>query len=302
MAIVFILISVISCDRNMICHSNEMENDSMEQGTRSSNYLQEVNALQYGNAESSLNANHRQDLVLTNKRYQDENVSKSITYSIENTACDFSYIESYDSWQYYVDYHIYEGKYNGHIAELMIDSITGECISFLRFPATDDNPDTACSLEQKFDVAYAFLLDNVDDPQNYTWIPDKSISPNYFYFVRLVGEIETNDYLKVAVDDAGGVYSYFKSNLGEMKNIGIIPKDVLQKVYEELQNECQGIYRVLEEDECVWENQIGITQLVKLEDGSLALDCWIDVSVTYDNGINVSDGAWFIIPITEPTA
>ena len=44
-----------------------------------------------------------------------------------------------------------------------------------------------------------------------------------------------------------------------------------------------------------------IDRLVRLDDGSLALNGHVNADITDPDGNTISDGAWFIIPITEPT-
>lgn len=262
-------------------------------------YLTTMTALQYGASDAMSNV--RLDIELTDQKYIDDTVDQKITLTIDGVECEYAYVESTKGWLYENDYHYYRGMYNGKGTEIFIDSQTGECIRFLRFPYESDGENEQYTQDQKYKIAYEFLCENVEDPQQYQWDPNMGLGVDYFWFYRYVGELETCDHMIIAVDDAGEVFSYHKKNLGDMRNIQSIPESVMESVNEILVQKVNALYRLIEKEGCTWTYETEIDRLVRMADGAFALDCVVDVTVVTIEGQEISGAAWFIIPITEPT-
>ena len=75
---------------------------------------------------------------------------------------------------------------------------------------------------------------------------------------------------------------------------------ILKKNDQILEERAEYIYGNLNEG-FTYTYKTAIDRLVRLDDGSLALECSIGAIITHPNGDQIGDGAWFIIPITEPT-
>ncbi|MBQ2805833.1 MAG: hypothetical protein IJF08_02160 [Clostridia bacterium] len=264
-------------------------------------FLKKLNGLQYDSSESSLDPNHSEDISLNTKNYQDDRAEKIVKYTANDIEYEYVYAYSTDGWLYNDGKHWYDGVYNGKPSELVIDAKTGKCIEFSFFPHYSENGEVSYTEEQRYEIAYDFLSKHVEDPQNYKWDPEIGVGISFFWFYRYIGELKTCDHMVIAVDDAGTVFSYSHNNLGDMKNVKPIPEEFMKSVYRVLEEEANSIYRELEEEGCTWTYEAEIDQLVRLEDGSLALDCSVQAKITTKDGNTVSDGAWFIIPITEPT-
>lgn len=279
---------------------SDSDADNMEDILVDGAFLKSLNGLQYDSSESSFNTNHANDISLNTRRYQDDRAEKIITYTVNGVECEYVYESSTDGWLYNDGKHEYKGIYNGKQTELVIDAKTGNCIQFSIFPHYSEEGEATYTEEQRYEIAYDFLSEHVEDPQNYKWDPDMGVGIRYFWFYRYIGELKTCDHMVIAVDDAGNVFSYSKNNLGDMKYVKPISDEIIQSVHKVLEEEATSIYRSLENDGCTWSYEAEIDQLVRLENGSLALDCSVQARITTQDGNTVGEGAWFIIPITEP--
>ena len=277
------------------------ENDNRDDIIIDGAFLNVFDAKQYDSSESSVQANHSIDIVLRNNAYLDEDAEEKIAYSDNGVKAEYTYKQSFKGWLYNDDVHIYRSRSNGMGTELLIDARTKNVIGYLGIPCDRKNGEQSYTREQRYEIAYDFLSEHVDDPENYKWDPDMGVGISFFWFYRYIGELKTCDYMSVAVDDVGTVYAFNQKNLGEMKNVNPIPEELLQSVYRTLEEEAKSIYRLLGEEGCTWSYEAEIDQLVRMKDGSLALDCNVQATITTQDGKTFGDGAWFIIPITEST-
>lgn len=259
-------------------------------------YLESVVAKQYSSADSaSISVGHRVELSLSEDVYYDESVDSSIKFSVADVEYDLDY-QGTTSGAFYQDtVHVYSNrKLTQHIN---VD--TGKCTMCI-FPKTD-NSDTICSENELKEIANKFLIANVEDPESYLITYYKYIEGSlYVYYTRMVGDIETYDQIRVGIRENGDVRLYRMDHVGELKNVQPIPDQLIEKVHSELIRRGNDIYGLLG-DGYSYTLSTEIDRLVRLDDGSLALDCHVDADITAPDGTKLSDGAWFIIPITEPT-
>lgn len=262
-------------------------------------FLDDIKAFQYGMAESNgVSVNHHINYSYEDIEYQEDALTK-ITAVISEIEYELLYDQTVDGPLY----HDTIRKYKGNSVTQWFDVRTGACVYHFSPSKTVENEEDRCTLEKQLEIARAFLNNQVSDPENYR-VTKQERTPTgvlYVYFTRMVGEISTCDQVIVKVDQSGSIPLYRLSNVGEMRNVQPIPNEIIEKVNQSLENGAQSIYRVLEGQGCNWSHEKRIDRLVRLDDGSLALECYVGVKITYPNGDVVGDGAWFIIPITEPT-
>ena len=263
-------------------------------------FLEQLNAFQYGQAESSeISVNHKQEISLTTNEYQDASVDSVTEITIFGQTHKLEY-QCSESGPYYNDaIH----KYEGDSIKQWFDAETGKCVFFM-MPATKaENEEDICTQEEQLKIAREFLNDQVDDPENYQITREEWTTSGvlFIYFNRMVSDIITSDNVRVSVDQTGTIRAFRIDHIGEMRDVQPIPEELLQQVQSELDNKAKNIYGCLENQGYVWTSENSIEGLSRLDDGRLALKCFVSAKITAPDGTIIDDGAWFIIPITEPT-
>ena len=262
-------------------------------------FLDHIEPWQYGKSESNgVSVNHHIDYSYTETEYQEEGITE-ITAVVSEIEYELSYANTVNGPLF----HDTVRKYKGGNVTQWFDVSTGACVYHFSPSTTVDNEEDRCTSEQQMEIARAFLNNQVSDPKNYQ-ITSQERTPSgvlYVYFTRMVGELSSCDQVIVKVDQSGAIPLYRLANVGEMSNVQPIPDEIIEKVNQSLVHEAQRIYGALESQGYTWSYENRIDRLVRLDDGSLALECYIDATITYPNGEVIGDGAWFIIPITEPT-
>ena len=263
-------------------------------------FLENLNALQYGSSESvGLSVNHRQEISLTSREYKDSSVAQMVTITISDQTYELQYQNSESGPHYNDTIH----KYEAGSIEQWFNAETGKCVYFMMPATKPENEEDACTKEEQLKIAKEFLNSQVDDPENYQITKEEWTTSGvlFVYFNRKVSDIITSDNVRVSIDRTGTIRAYRMDHVGEMRDVQQIPDELLQKVYNELDNEAKRIYGCLEDQGYTWTNENSIEGLSRLDDGSLALKCYVSATITAPDGMILSDGAWFIIPITEPT-
>ena len=261
-------------------------------------FLNELVALQYGKSESDgLHVNHHVNYSYTESEYQDDVLMK-ITAVVSDVEYELKYENTVDGPLHRDTVHKYKSSY----VTQWFDASTGICVYYSVPSKNVENENDRCTLEKQMEIARAFLNDQVTDPENYQITNQNRTSSGilYVYFTRMVGELSTCDQVIVKVDQSGAISLYRLVNVGEMKDVQPIPESVLRQVDGALDDEANRIYNVLEEQGYTWSYEKRVDRLVRLDNGSLAIECYVDATITKPDGTTVGDGAWFIIPITEP--
>lgn len=262
-------------------------------------YLDDIEAWQYGKAESNgVSVNHHLDYSYKDTEYQEDALTK-ITAVVSEIEYELLYDHTVDGPLY----HDTIRKYKSSGVTQWFDVNTGTCVYQSSPSKTVENEEDRCTLEKQMEIAREFLKDQVSDPENYQ-VTSQERTPTgvlYVYFTRMVGELSTCDQVIIKVDQSGSIPLYRLTNVGEMNNVQPVPNEIIANVNRSLDSEAKSIYSVLEEQGYTWSYEKRIDRLVRLDDGSLALECYVDATITYPNGEVLGDGAWFIVPITEPT-
>ena len=263
-------------------------------------FLETLSAWQYGASESSgLPTDHKNNFSYSEYDFQDKSVAGTITINVDGTECELIYQKSSKGPLYRDTVH----KYSDGTVEQWFSADSGKCIFFsdLRIKEYDDTK--IVSLEKQQELAYEFLENQVINPEQFQIVREENISGILIvWFVRTNNSVETYERVFVWVDQTGEVCRYKLEHVNEMSNVQPIPDEIIQRAYVTLDNEVQSIYRLLvEQQDYEMTYEAEIDRLVRLDDGRLALDCHVSVKVTPKEGETLSEGAWFIIPITEPT-
>ncbi|MBQ1232541.1 MAG: hypothetical protein IIX86_03320 [Clostridia bacterium] len=263
-------------------------------------YLKTFSALQYGSSEASgLETDHKNNYSFYKRDYPDEFVIQSLKVNMQGSERELTYEKSSEGPLYRDTVH----KYSDGVREQWFDEDMKNCVYYYNPYRPDDVDD--CSKEQQMEIAYAFLESQVVNPEQYQITREEYISDTkglYIDFTRMNNGIATCDKVTLRVNREGVITLFKLEHINEMSNVQPIPDEIIQRAYVTLDNEVQSIYRLLAEQqdyEMTYEAEID--RLVRLDDGRLALDCHVSVKVTPKEGETLSEGAWFIIPITEPT-
>lgn len=262
-------------------------------------FLENFSALQYGSAEASgLPSDHKNNFSYNEHDYQDESVNLTLKVNMQGTEYELTYEESSDGPLYHDTIH----KYSDGVREQWINGDTGECISFYNPCKYDDKIEILPNDKQK-EIALAFLKEKVANSEEFQVTRENHTSGILIiWFARMNNGIETYEKVSVWVDQTGYICRYKLEHIDEMSNVQPIPEEIIQSANIALENEVQSIYRQLAQQqdyEMTYEAEID--RLVRLDDGRLALDCHVEVKITPQKGDVLTEGAWFIIPITEPT-
>ena len=263
-------------------------------------FVESFSTLQYGASEASgLPTDHKNNFSYSEYDFQDESVAGTITINVDGTECELNYQESSKGPLYRDTVH----KYSDGTVEQWFSAGSGKCIFFsdLRIKEYDDAK--IVSLEKQQELAYEFLENQVINPEQFQIVREENISGILIvWFVRTNNSVETYERVFVWVDQTGEVCRYKLEHVNEMSNVQPIPDEIVQNAYAALENEVQSIYRQLaEQQDYEMTYKAEIDRLVRLDDGRLAFDCHVEVKVTTPDGEILTEGAWFIIPITEPT-
>ena len=263
-------------------------------------FLENISALQYGSSESSgLPTDHKNNFSYNKHDYKDESVNQTLKVNMRGTEYELTYQESSAGPFYRDTIH----KYSDGKREQWFDEDMGKCVYYYN-PYRPDDVD-ACSKENQMKIAYAFLESQVTNPEQYQITREEYFSDTnvlYIDFTRMNNGIETCDRVKLRVNKEGVITQFKLEHVNDMCNVQPIPEEVIQNAYAALENEVQSIYRRLaEQEDYEMTYKAEIDRLVRLDDGSLAFDCHVNVKVTVPDGEVLVDGAWFIIPITEET-
>ena len=262
-------------------------------------FLKTFSALQYGASEASgLPSDHKNNFSYNEHDYQDESVNLTLKVNMQGTEYELTYEESSDGPLYHDTIH----KYSDGVREQWINGDTGECISFYNPCKYDDKIEILPNDKQK-EIALAFLKEKVANSEEFQVTRENHTSGILIiWFARMNNGIETYEKVSVWVDQTGYICRYKLEHIDEMSNVQPLPEEIIQSANIALENEVQSIYRQLaEQEDYEMTYKAEIEKLVRLDDGRLAFDCHVEVKVTTPDGEILTEGAWFIIPITEPT-
>ena len=262
-------------------------------------FLENFSAWQYGASEASgLPTDHKNNFSYNEHDYQDESVIRTLKVNMQGTEYELTYEESSDGPLYHDTIH----KYSDGVREQWINGDTGECISFYNPCKYDDKIEILPNDKQK-EIALAFLKEKVANSEEFQVTRENHTSGILIiWFARMNNGIETYEKVSVWVDQTGYICRYKLEHIDEMSNVQPLPEEIIQSANIALENEVQSIYRQLaEQEDYEMTYKAEIEKLVRLDDGRLAFDCHVEVKITPREGDVLTEGAWFIIPITEPT-
>ncbi|MBQ5793518.1 MAG: hypothetical protein IIW17_05835, partial [Clostridia bacterium] len=225
-------------------------------------------------------------------------VIRTLKVNMQGTEYELTYEESSDGPLYHDTIH----KYSDGVREQWINGDTGECISFYNPCKYDDKIEILPNDKQK-EIALAFLKEKVANSEEFQVTRENHTSGILIiWFARMNNGIETYEKVSVWVDQTGYICRYKLEHIDEMSNVQPLPEEIIQSANIALENEVQSIYRQLaEQEDYEMTYKAEIEKLVRLDDGRLAFDCHVEVKITPQEGDVLTEGAWFIIPITEPT-
>ena len=295
----------IETDTDMITNQ-EITSDVQEETTVQDQiitdgaFLEYFSALQYGSAEASgLPSDHKNNFSYNEHDYQDESVNRTLKVNMRGTEYELTYEESSDGPLYYDTIH----KYSDGVREQWFDENMEKCVYYYN-PYRPGDVD-ACSKEKQMEIAYAFLESQVTNPEQYQITREDYISDTnglYIHFTRMNNGIATCDRVILRINKEGVITLFKLEHINEMSNVQPLPEEIIQSANIALENEVQSIYRQLaEQQDYEMTYKAEIEKLVRLDDGRLAFDCHVEAKVTTPDGEILTEGAWFIIPITEPT-
>lgn len=263
-------------------------------------FVENFSALQYGASEASgLPTDHKNNFSYSEYDFQEEDVPFTVEITDEGTTYELTYTESSEGPLYQDTVH----KYSNGTIEQWFSADSGTCVFYNKSYRPSD--EGICSKEEQINIAYEFLKGQVKNPEQYVITRETYISSTgglYIDYTRFVDGIATYDQVKIRVDKIGDITLYKLEHVNEMSNVQSIPDEIVQNAYAALENEVQSIYRQLaEQDNYEMTYQTEIDRLIRLDDGRLAFDCHVEVKINPQEGDVLTEGAWFIIPITEPT-
>lgn len=302
LCIVCVVLCIVSCDKNSDLgteQNNQEETTARDEMIFDGEYLSSINPLQYGSAETSgVFANHRNDLSYNDSDFQAADAVEKIILEIVGDESVLKYEGSTTGPLYRDTVH----KYSNGTIDQWFNADTGTCVYFSDLRVKEYGDTELISGEKQKEVAYDFLDSQVVNPEQFQIVQEQYISGIFTVtFSRMNNGLETCERVSLWVDQGGSVCLYKMEHIDEMSNVQPIPDEIIEKVRKSLDIEAKSIYGALESQGYTWTYEKSIDRLVRLDDGSLALECCIDATIVYPNGEAVGDGAWFIIPITEPT-
>ena len=263
-------------------------------------YLDNLTSLQYDSSESPVSVSHRKEIDVSTHRYNDPEAASTITLDIDGVSYNLQYAETERGAYYNDEISKYTVQTDLGECYAKINSVTGECVEWFGIRENLEEGQTPLTHEQQYEIAYQFLTEHVDNANEYRNVFQNGENLWFVYFARYVGEIETYERVEVIVDPTGNIMSYKLEHIGHMNGIDPVPASIVEMAHTELERRGHDIYGVLG-DGYTYTLETVIDCLVRLDDGALALKGHVNAKIASDDGADYSDGAWFIIPITEPT-
>lgn len=284
--------------------SSTVESSSDVPGLQVGAFLDDLSAKKYGVSESANGLiNTSTELRMRTDTYQDEKASLTVQYELNGQQIELTYVNSEKGplMNDVIHRYSYYSEIDKKTTWVWLNGDTGEYVA-LMLPILNPAEDAPIlTIEQQQEIAYEFLCEHVQNPEEFQII-DQGGDETFqaFFYARFVWDMETCERVTVFVESTGKISYFILRHVNEMSDIPTIPETVLEMAHKELERRAHDMCGGLG-DGYTYTYETNIDRLVRLDDGSLALDCVVDINITYPDEGDVSVGAWFIIPITEPT-
>lgn len=281
-----------------------VEPDLGDSGLPVGAFLDRLSSKKYGVSESAGGLiSTSTEFRMSTDTYQDEKVALTVQYELNGQLIELTYMSSQKGplMNDVIHKYSYYSEIDKKTTEVWLNGDTGEYVA-LSLPVSKPAEDApVLTIEQQQEIAYEFLCEQVRNPEEFQIVEqggDETFQA--FFYARFAWGMETCERVTVFVECTGEISYYTLHHVNEMCDIPNIPDAVFEMLYKELEFRASDMY-LGSGDDYSYTYETSIDRLVRLDDGSLALDCHVDADITTTEGTKFSGGAWFIIPITEPT-
>lgn len=279
-------------DTSIIATESHTDNTIIEPGIE----FVRMEIYQYGDLDSVWGqASHASELDLTDKKYQDDTVAVQISLTVGTEKFDSKYDHTLESYllESKIDYYIAEK--NGEKIEIGLDRNTGKCVWF----AGGNIPKSGCETEEgRYQVAYEFFMDNVDDSDQYQLTSALHVgTESSFRFVRVVSGLATNDFVSVFVSEYG-IEMFKLSNIGYLKDAPDVSEKIKNQVCDNVNYRVAALFKHIADGYSYTQDTV-IDRLVKTETGRYAVQCVSDISVINPDGQTVTTGARYLVYLDD---
>lgn len=228
---------------------------------------------------------------------------KSKTVTVGNTKCDVKYTETETGYLYKNDVDYYKGTNDeGYDVEIGINTKTGDIDRYFRFSkrGEDFSGLTVKDRDTCLKIATDYLSSYVDDVENYKITFERfdngrdTPSDYFFIFSRYIEEMKTFDCARIAVTVYGVVREHRFDCLGELKDAKVPDQTTLDELDVKVTEKLDEIYSSIKDTHTVEYGERDVS-LVKLSDGSYALEYYIDVTLLESDDFGYNESTHLII-------
>ncbi len=235
-----------------------------------------------GDIESACGVSGHGEIELGASSQKDEQAPTEHTISLNGESVLLSYVETCSEYLYQETYHVYESRENR--VRIRVNAVTGELTFFTIASPIPVNPEHPVYTEQElYDVAYAFLCDKVNDPENYQ-VTDRELFVEaglsdelMIEFSRVIEGIPTAD--SILIYASNGQVSFYKMQcLGLMDQIPPLTAEQLSKIENAAAAKVENLYQNIA-SKYEYTHLDTTYKMMRMSDGRMAIRCYAVVQV-----------------------
>ncbi len=206
------------------------------------------------------------ETAIDTSSYTDASAPKTYTMMCEESVYELKYDCSYGQTLQHQAVHVYRlhSTYGTYVA--YADQLTGECVYW---ESPEEDLSTKVTLAKKRAIAYAFLVQKVQDPEAYTLRRQVEEGDRYTCtFTRdfADGSLESCDRVIVTFDRAGHIVGFELDYTGALRYAARIPDTLIETTEAYVASITQDLFL----------GDAQIEGVVITPDGRLALDCYAE--------------------------
>ncbi len=220
------------------------------------------------------------------KEVEDKGSKQTIECSVMGKNLVAEYSVTQDDGLYNGYQRVYKASLYTNDDILVRYTLDNEPKSWAVFYKESTRPNNTDGKELSYDECYEIALEQlkktVETHTDYVLVRGKETADIYhFSFVRMNGKLKTMESIAIHVDEYGNVVTVGKSHYNEMKDIPTVPDAVVSKALKTVLADINQRYQAVKDKFSILKasEDDASLRLVRLKDGTVALDVTLDVLV-----------------------
>ena len=256
----------------------------------------------YSQDGSSL-AQHKSEIVFESNSSEKNKLIKTKTIEVNGVKYEVSYKNTQDFYWYNGEIDHYEGtNENGYPVQVGINTKNDLVVRYSCFEKQEviASPTLEKSRDECLEIAKEYLSKYVSDVENYKLKSEncnerKNYVSNYtFSFYRYIGELKAYDLAIILITSHGDVFMHRFDCLGELKNAKVPDQATLDELDIKVTEKLDEIYSSVKDTYAVEYGERDVS-LIRLSDGSYALEYYVDVEILENGDLGYSESTHLII-------